>query len=113
MIFHTVLPINVGELVFRRCHHRQEREVAASLTDELCVVYRRHGLSEGEFDVLTTLRRAGAPYQRAPGELAQFTMVTTGAMAKRVDSLEKAGLVDRQRSGADERGRAAPRLGSA
>ncbi|GFJ76227.1 hypothetical protein [Phytohabitans houttuyneae] len=40
--------------------------LAAHLTEELCVVYRRHGLSEGEFDVLAALRRAGAPYERAP-----------------------------------------------
>ena len=41
--------------------------LAAHLTAELEVVYRRHGLSEGEFDVLAALRRAGAPYERAPG----------------------------------------------
>ncbi|MYT26513.1 hypothetical protein GTW69_40685, partial [Streptomyces sp. SID7760] len=55
------------------------------LTDRLCLVYRRYGLSEGEFDVLAALRRAGAPYERAPGELAVHTMVTTGAMTKRID----------------------------
>ena len=33
--------------------------LAGHLTEQLCVVYRRHGLSEGEFDVLATLRRAG------------------------------------------------------
>lgn len=79
--------------------------LAGYLTDELCVVYRRHGLSEGEFDVLATLRRAGAPYERAPGELAAFTMVTTGGMTKRIDRLERAGLVTRRRSGTDGRGR--------
>jgi DNA-binding MarR family transcriptional regulator len=79
--------------------------IAAHLTDQLCVVYRRHGLSEGEFDVLAALRRAGAPYERAPGELAEFTMVTTGAMTKRIDSLEQAGLVTRRRSVQDGRAR--------
>jgi DNA-binding MarR family transcriptional regulator len=79
--------------------------IGAYLTEELCVVYRRHGLAEGEFDVLAALRRAGAPYERAPGELAQFTMVTTGAMTKRIDRLEHAGLVTRRRSGRDGRGR--------
>ncbi|MBO1751656.1 MarR family transcriptional regulator [Actinotalea sp. BY-33] len=75
------------------------------LTEELCVVYRRHGLSEGEFDVLATLRRAGEPFERAPGELARFTMVTTGAMTKRVDRLEEAGLVTRRQADEDGRGR--------
>jgi DNA-binding MarR family transcriptional regulator len=79
--------------------------LAGHLTEQLCVVYRRFGLAEGEFDVLATLRRAGPPFERAPGELAQFTMVTTGAMTKRLDRLERDGLVTRRRSAADGRGR--------
>ncbi|MCS5734118.1 MarR family winged helix-turn-helix transcriptional regulator [Herbiconiux daphne] len=70
--------------------------LAARLTDELTEVYARHGLGEGEFDVLATLRRAGAPFERAPGELAEHTMVTTGAMTKRLDRLAEAGLVVRR-----------------
>ncbi len=79
--------------------------LAGHLTEQLLVVYRRFGLGEGEFDVLATLRRAGPPFERAPGELAQFTMVTTGAMTKRVDRLERDGLVTRRRSAVDGRGR--------
>ncbi|MBB2923889.1 MarR family winged helix-turn-helix transcriptional regulator [Cellulomonas cellasea] len=79
--------------------------LAGFLTEELVEVYRRHGLGEGDFDVLATLRRAGAPYERAPGELADHTMVTSGAMTKRVDRLVAAGLVTRRRSEVDGRGR--------
>ena len=79
--------------------------VAGLLTEQLCLVYRRFGLSEGEFDVLAALRRAGAPFERAPGELATHTMVTTGAMTKRIDRLEHAGLVTRRRAAGDGRGR--------
>ncbi len=79
--------------------------LAGRLTEELCLVYGRYGLGEGEFDVLCALRRAGEPYERAPGELAAYTMVTTGAITKRVDRLEQAGLVTRRRSGDDQRGR--------
>ncbi|MBB2910686.1 DNA-binding MarR family transcriptional regulator [Streptosporangium becharense] len=79
--------------------------LAAHLTEQLCVVYRRYGLGEGEFDVLATLRRAGPPFERAPGELAAFTMVTTGAMTKRIDRLERDGLVTRRPSEHDGRGR--------
>ena len=79
--------------------------LAAYLTEELCVVYRRHGLGEGEFDVLAALRRAGEPFERAPGELARHTMVTTGAMTKRLDRLERDGLVSRRMSAEDGRGR--------
>ncbi|WP_083709377.1 MarR family transcriptional regulator [Leifsonia sp. ALI-44-B] len=86
--------------VFGRLHR-----LAALLTDEITVVYREHGLTEGEFDVLAALRRAGEPFERAPGELAQHTMVTTGAMSKRIDRLEGAGLVTRRASSEDGRGR--------
>lgn len=79
--------------------------VGALLTDQLTALYQRFGLSEGEFDVLAALRRAGSPFERAPGELAAFTMVTTGAMTKRLDRLEAAGLVTRRPSAADGRGR--------
>jgi DNA-binding MarR family transcriptional regulator len=79
--------------------------LAGHLTEQLLVVYRRFGLGEGDFDVLATLRRAGPPFERAPGELAQFTMVTTGAMTKRIDRLERDGLVTRRRSAVDGRGR--------
>ncbi|MEV5970365.1 MarR family transcriptional regulator [Streptomyces sp. NPDC051921] len=86
--------------VIGRLHRLADR-----LTEELGLVYGRHGLGEGEFDVLCALRRAGEPYERAPGELAAHTMVTTGAMTKRVDRLERAGLVTRRRSDDDQRGR--------
>lgn len=79
--------------------------IANHLTDELTVVYRRHGLGEGDFDVLAALRRAGDPYERTPGELAGATMVTTGAMTKRLDRLESAGWVTRRVSDRDGRGR--------
>ncbi|MEW2178314.1 MarR family transcriptional regulator [Streptomyces sp. NPDC005406] len=79
--------------------------LAGLLTEELCVVYRRFGLSEGEFDVLAALRRAGEPFERAPGELATHTMVTTGAMTKRIDRLERTGLVTRRRAADDGRAR--------
>ncbi|MGW1727502.1 MarR family winged helix-turn-helix transcriptional regulator [Streptomyces sp. NPDC002306] len=86
--------------VIGRLHRLADR-----LSEELRLVYGRYGLSEGEFDVLCALRRSGEPYERAPGELAAHTMVTTGAMTKRIDSLERAGLVTRRRSDDDQRGR--------
>ena len=79
--------------------------LAGYLTGELLTVYEGYGLGEGEFDVLATLRRAGAPYERAPGELAQHTMVTTGAMTKRLDRLVEARLVERRTAEADGRRR--------
>ncbi|MGE7387866.1 MarR family winged helix-turn-helix transcriptional regulator [Streptomyces sp. NPDC004126] len=93
--------LDVGpQAVIGRLHRLADR-----LTEELALVYGRYGLGEGEFDVLCALRRAGEPYERAPGELAAHTMVTTGAMTKRIDRLERAGLVTRRRADDDQRGR--------
>jgi len=77
--------------------------IANQLTGELTLLYAKYGLSEGEFDVLAALRRAGSPYERAPGEIALHTMVTTGAVTKRVDRLEAAGLVRRTSHPTDRR----------
>ncbi len=79
--------------------------LAAHLTDELVTVYAEHGLTEGDFDVLATLRRSGAPYERSAGELAEHTMITTGGMTKRLDRLEERGLITRRASQTDARGR--------
>lgn len=79
--------------------------VGMHLTDSIVEVYSRHGLGEGEFDVLAALRRAGHPFERVPSELAAHTMVTTGAITKRVDRLERAGLVARRVSDHDSRSR--------
>lgn len=79
--------------------------LAARLTEELVAVYAQFGLGEGEFDVLATLRRAGAPYELTPGELAATTMVTSGAVTKRVDRLAERGLVTRRVGDHDARGR--------
>lgn len=69
--------------------------LAAALTAELERVYAAHGLAEIDFDILCTLRRAGAPYARRPAELSRSTMVTTGGISKRLDRLEERGLVER------------------
>lgn len=79
--------------------------LANALTVELVKVYREHGLGEAEFDVLAALRRIGEPYERTPGDLARSTMVTTGAMTKRLDRMVEAGLVTRRVSEVDGRGR--------
>ncbi len=87
-------------LVIGRIHR-----IAAALTPELVAVYGRHGLGEGEFDVLATLRRQGSPYALSPGELGERTMVSSGAVTKRVDRLESRGLVERRAHPFDGRSR--------
>jgi DNA-binding MarR family transcriptional regulator len=77
------------------------------LNDELRPVFAAAGLGDGDFDVLATLRRTGPPYALTPGALGDATMVTSGAITKRIDRLERAGLVSRTVSDTDARSRRA------
>lgn len=79
--------------------------LARALTEELTAVYAEFALTEAEFDLLASLRRAGAPYELAAGELAAHTMVTTGGLTKRVDRLIERGLVERSDVDDDRRRR--------
>ena len=62
------------------------------------------GLEGWEFDVLSALRRAGAPYELSPGQLVAETLVTSGTMTNRVDRLVARGLVERHPAPNDRRG---------
>lgn len=66
--------------------------------------FEAHQLETWEFDVLTALRRSGAPYQLSPGRLLRETMVTSGTMTNRVDRLATKGLVVRMPDPDDRRG---------
>ena len=66
--------------------------------------FAEHALEPWEFDVLTALRRAGAPYQLSPGQLLTQTLVTSGTMTNRIDRLAGKGLVQRLPDPDDRRG---------
>lgn len=66
--------------------------------------FQSHGLQQGEFDVLATLRRAGAPYALSPTDLFEALMISSGGMTNRLDRLEQAGLIARSRNPEDRRG---------
>jgi DNA-binding MarR family transcriptional regulator len=74
------------------------------MRDWLTPVMARFHLQPGEFDVLATLRRSGAPYALTPTALYETTMMSSGGMTARIDRLEKAGLVERRRHPTDRRG---------
>lgn len=74
------------------------------LREEMDKVFAERGLSRASFDVLATLRRAGAPFALSPSALIAWTMVTSGTMTNRIDRLEAAGLVERRRNPEDKRG---------
>jgi DNA-binding MarR family transcriptional regulator len=79
--------------------------LAADLDPLLAPVFASRGLGDGEFDVLATLRRSGEPFELSPGDLGASMMVTSGAVTKRIDRLERSGLVTRRVSEVDARAR--------
>lgn len=77
---------------------------ARHINNRLSIVFAKYRLDFGLFDVLASLRRQGVPYQLPPSELNQWCMLTSGAMTKRLDRLERAGLIKRKDDPADRRG---------
>jgi DNA-binding MarR family transcriptional regulator len=84
--------------VFGRLHRTYLRYQAS-----LAAVFEQHGINMASFDVLAALRRSGPPYRMTSGQLAESSLVTTGGITLRVDRLEKAGLVVRERDPDDRR----------
>ena len=62
-----------------------------------------HGLTVGDFDVLSALRRSGQPFTLRPSELAERLMVTRAGVTSRIDRLAERGLVVRRRDPEDRR----------
>jgi DNA-binding MarR family transcriptional regulator len=90
-----VQPLEVLSRVTRLARHLDRARRTA---------FAEHGLESWEFDVLTALRRAGAPYQLSPGQLLTQTLVTSGTMTNRIDRLTAKGLVQRLPDPDDRRG---------
>jgi DNA-binding MarR family transcriptional regulator len=78
--------------------------LSRQLEQRLDPVFARHGLEQGLFDVLATLRRSGGPYRMRPADLAASVMLTSSGITKRLDRLEAAGLVARHPDPQDRRG---------
>ena len=87
--------------------HVLQRITRLSLLQEssFSKVFARHRLTWGEFLVLAALRRAGPPYRMNPTALYGSVILSSGGMTKRLDGLERAGLVDRRPDPDDRRGR--------
>ncbi|MEV8267700.1 MarR family transcriptional regulator [Microbacterium sp. NPDC076911] len=79
---------------------------ASAIVDaELSANFARHGVDAATFDVLATLVRQGEPHQMTPAALAADAMITTSAVAQRLNRLDTLGLITRHPDPADGRGK--------
>jgi len=88
-------PLQVLSRVARLARHLDRARRAAFAASDL---------ESWEFDVLSALRRAGAPYELSPKALLQQTLVSSGTMTNRIDRLVERRLVERRTDPNDGRG---------
>jgi DNA-binding MarR family transcriptional regulator len=77
--------------------------LAKILSQQAAKSLKEFNLLWWQYDVLATLRRQGKPFVLATSELANATMLTSGAMTNRIDKLEIEGLVKRIPDNQDRR----------
>ena len=70
--------------------------LAKLLADDRRRLLNEVGVDPATLDLLSVLRRAGAPYELTTRELARRSLVTAGAISQRVARAESAGLVTRR-----------------
>lgn len=67
-------------------------------------LFKDYGITRASWDIVAALRRIGPPYRLSPTELYRAVMRTSGAMTRRIDTLEHQGLVVRMLDPTDRRG---------
>jgi DNA-binding MarR family transcriptional regulator len=77
--------------------------IAKVLADDRRRTLAALGVDPSTLDLLSVIRRAGAPYELTTREIARRTLVTPGAVSQRVARAELSGLVDRAPSSASRR----------
>jgi DNA-binding MarR family transcriptional regulator len=77
--------------------------VARIMGELLSRAAKRHGLRSGEAMIMGTLRRLGEPFQATPTELSKVSIVAPPGVAKRLDRLQRLGLISRIGNPADRR----------
>jgi DNA-binding MarR family transcriptional regulator len=78
--------------------------LAHFLTSRREEVLAPFGLSVADFDVLASLRRRAGPGAVNIRDLQRWVMLSSGGMTKRLDRLQRAGLLERLPDPADRRG---------
>jgi DNA-binding MarR family transcriptional regulator len=79
------------------------RRLTLALRPGIEAIFAKYHIDAGEFDVLGSLLRAGAPYRLRPTELYRALMVSSGGLTDRLARLEAAGLVRRLAAADDAR----------
>src|SRR3954451_9504275 len=74
------------------------------LADRDDAVFRRFGVSRGEFGLLSALRVSGPAHRLSPTQLGRGLMLSSAGVTSRLDRLERRGLVARLPDPADRRG---------
>jgi len=82
------------------------RRLARQLDRSLAEVAKAHGMSVGDWEALSVLRRSGPPYELSPTALARELEITTGTMSLRLERLSHAALIVRTASPTDGRSHA-------
>lgn len=77
--------------------------LAKILGDQTAEKLQLYDLQWWQYDVLSSLRRKGEPFIMAATELADTSMLTSGAMTNRIDRLEQDQLVRRVKDNNDLR----------
>jgi DNA-binding MarR family transcriptional regulator len=78
--------------------------VRAHLDARLAAVFRQHGLSNSDFALLVSLRRAGSPFRMTQSALMADLQLTSGTISVRIQRLERLGLLRRHPDPSDGRG---------
>jgi DNA-binding MarR family transcriptional regulator len=78
------------------------RRTSGAWKKKMDKVFKAHGLSSIEFDLLATMRRSGAT-ALTPTELYSTLMLSSGAVSTRIEQLVNSGFVQRIASDQDRR----------
>lgn len=78
-------------------------QAAKRLADDRRRTLAKMGVEPSTLDLLSTLRRAGPPYELTSRQLTERSMVTAGAISQRLARAESAGWITRSPSTASRR----------
>lgn len=97
MAFQPELDVSAMD-VFGRVHR-----IYLRYRTELAKVFNEFDINAASFGVLAALYRSGPPFRLSVSTLAHETLVSSGGMTMRLDRLEEAELITRERSCDDRR----------